>query len=181
MKILKTLLIIIVAIVAIVLITAAFVKTDLVVTREVVIDKPHAEVWEYTKYLKNQDNFSVWASIDPNMEKSYTGEDGKVGFVSAWVSKHDSVGSGEQEITKIDEGKRIDYELRFKEPMEATNYAYMEFTPVDSTHTKVVWGFSGKFPYPTNIMLLLVDFDAMLGKDFGQGLENLKGLMEKEN
>ena len=74
MKILKALLIVIVAIVAIILIAAAFIKTELVVTREVVINKPHAEVWEYTKYLKNQDNFSVWASIDPTMEKSYSGK-----------------------------------------------------------------------------------------------------------
>lgn len=180
MKILKTLLFAIVAIVAIILIVAAFVKKDFNVTREVVINKPHSEVWEYTKYLKNQDNFSVWANIDPGMQKSYEGEDGQVGFVSAWVSTNDSVGSGAQEITKIDEGKRIDYELRFKEPMEATNYAYLEFTPLDSNRTKVVWGFSGSFPYPTNIMLLMMDFDGMIGKDFAQGLENLKGILEKQ-
>ena len=52
--------------------------------------------------------------MDPDMKKTYRGTDGTVGFVSAWDSEKDDVGKGEQEIIKITDGERIDYELRFQ-------------------------------------------------------------------
>ncbi len=52
------------------------------------------------------------------MKTEYRGTDGTVGFVSAWDSPVRDAGKGEQEITKIDDGKRIDYELRFYEADE---------------------------------------------------------------
>lgn len=178
MKILKPLLIAIAVIIAIPLIAALFLENEFNVSREITINKSKQEVWEYSKYLKNQNDWSVWGSMDPNMKVSFTGEDGTVGFVSAWESQHDSVGKGEQEITKIEEGKRIDYELRFMEPMAATNYAFMTFDSLAIDQTKVTWGFSGKMPYPMNAITLFVDFDEMLGKDFSLGLANLKTKLE---
>lgn len=178
MKILKPLLIAIVVIIAIPLIAALFLENEFNVSREITINKSKQEVWEYSKYLKNQNEWSVWGSMDPNMKVSFTGEDGTVGFVSAWESKHDSVGKGEQEITNMEEGKRIDYELRFMEPMAATNYASMTFDSLAIDQTKVTWGFSGKIPYPMNAITLFIDFDEMLGKDFSQGLANLKAKLE---
>ncbi len=178
MKILKPLLIAIAVLIAIPLIAALFMKKEFSVSREITIEKSKQEVWDYTKYLKNQNEWSVWGSMDPNMKVSFTGEDGTVGFVSAWESPLDSVGKGEQEITKIEEGKRIDYELRFLEPMAATNYAFMTFDSLDVNQTKVTWGFSGKMPYPMNAIMLVVNFDEMLGKDFSQGLANLKSKLE---
>ena len=71
------------------------------------------EVFDYVKYLKNQDNFSKWASMDPDMQKTYRGTDVTVGFVSAWASDNPDVGVGEQEIKAITAGQRIDFELRF--------------------------------------------------------------------
>jgi hypothetical protein len=36
--------------------------------------------------LKNQDNFSVWAKMDPEMKKYYRGMGGNPGFVSGGES-----------------------------------------------------------------------------------------------
>ncbi|MDO8898311.1 MAG: SRPBCC family protein, partial [Bacteroidales bacterium] len=119
MKILKKVLLAILIIVAIPFVIALFVKNDYAIEREVVISKPKQEVFDYVKFLKNQDNFSKWASMDSNMEKSFRGIDGTVGFVSAWSSEDDDVGVGEQEITSIADGERIEYELRFIKPFEA--------------------------------------------------------------
>jgi hypothetical protein len=98
MKILKRILIILAIIIAIPLIVAIFIKKDYAVEREIVINKPKTDVFDYIKYLKNQDNYSKWNKIDPNMKKAYTGTDGTVGFISAWESKDENVGVGEQEI-----------------------------------------------------------------------------------
>lgn len=179
MKILKRILIVLLILIAIPLIVALFLKKEYAVEREITINQPKEEVFEYIKYLKNQDNYSVWAKMDPDMKKKYTGTDGTVGFISAWESKDESVGVGEQEIAKIVEGERIDLKLRFKEPFEANDDAYMETEAISESKTKVKWGFEGKMPYPMNIMLLFMDMEEMLGKDLEKGLENLK--VELEN
>jgi len=178
MKILKTVLIVIVAIVALIFIMAAFVKSDYKVVREVTINAPKTEVFDYVKYLKNQDNYSVWATMDPNMEKTFSGTDGTVGFISAWESENDSVGKGEQEIIGIDPGNKIDYELRFFEPFEQTDYAYITTEAIGNKATLVKWGFYGKMKYPMNMMLLFMNMDEMLGPDLEEGLQNLKSNLE---
>ncbi|MNS29642.1 Polyketide cyclase / dehydrase and lipid transport [compost metagenome] len=180
MKVLKKILIALLIIIAILLIVALFVKKDYSVMREVVINKPQAEVFNYIKYLKNQNNYSKWATMDPNMIKTYTGTDGTVGFISAWDSKDEEVGKGEQEIKKITEGSRIDYELRFIKPFESTEQAYMITQATSPTQTKVTWGFEGHMSYPTNITMLFMDFDKMIGADLATGLDRLKTVMETQ-
>lgn len=178
MKIVKNVLLALVAIIVVVLILAAIVPSDFEVEREVTINRSNTEVFEYTKYLKNQENFSVWAKMDPGMKPEFTGVDGTAGFISAWESDNPDVGKGEQEIIKVDDGKRIDYQLRFLEPFESTSSAYMIFNSLDSTITSVRWGFEGGMPYPMGLMLLFMDMDAELGKDLQDGLNNLKGILE---
>ncbi len=180
MKWLKRVLIIIAALIAIILIVAAIAPKEYAVQREVTINKPSTEVFTYVKYLKNQDNFSVWATIDPGMKKAFKGEDGTVGFISSWESTNQDVGRGEQEIKKIVEGKRIDFELRFHEPFESTDQAYMSTESTGAGSTKVTWGFNGAMPYPMNLMLLAMDMDGMLGDQLAQGLTNLKTILEKQ-
>ena len=114
MRIFKGILIGLAGLIALLLIVAIFVKKEVNVKREITINKPENEVFDYLKYLKNQDNFSKWNKLDPGMKKNYTGTDGTVGFISAWESTNDNVGVGEQAIKKIPQCERIDIEIRFK-------------------------------------------------------------------
>lgn len=179
MKIVLIILFVIIGIIVLTLLTALFIKKEYSVEKEVVINKPKAEVFSYILQLKNQDNFSVWAKIDPAMKKEYKGNDGTVGFVSAWDSENKNAGKGEQEITKISDGNRIDYELRFIKPFKSISEAYMTTEIVSDSQTKVKWGFTGKMNYPMNLMLLFMDMNKMIGKDFENGLKNLKTILEK--
>ncbi|MGJ1433076.1 SRPBCC family protein [Sphingobacterium spiritivorum] len=179
MKILKKILLAILALVVILLIAALFLKKDYAVKREIVINKPREVVFEYIKYIKNQNYYSKWATMDPNMKKTYTGTDGTPGFISAWDSEQKDVGKGEQEIKKITEGERIDMEIRFIEPFESKDKAYMITESISPTSTKVIWGFDGHMDYPMNLTLLCMDFDKMLGGDLETGLQRLKGQLEK--
>ena len=180
MKIVKIILIVIVVIVAIPLVGALFIKGDYAVERETTVKKSKAVVFDYVKHIKNQNNYSVWNMKDPHSKMEYKGEDGTVGFVSSWDSDSADVGKGEQEITKIADGSRVDMELRFKKPFEQTDYAYMTTDMVDSTQTKVVWGFNGTMKYPFNFMCLFMDMDKMLGPDLQKGLDNMKAIVEKQ-
>jgi len=177
---LKKLGIIVLVIIAIPFIIALFVEKSYDVEREVIINKPKNEVFNYIKYLKNQNFYSKWAQMDPDMIKTYRGTDGEVGFVSAWNSQNEDVGKGEQEIIAIKEGYRIDFELRFLEPFESTEPAFMVTESIDKNTTKVVWGFSGHMDYPMNLMLLMIDFEQVIGDDLQTGLNNLKVIQEAD-
>ena len=179
MKILKRILLVIVILIAIPLIIALFTKKDYAVEREIVINKPKQEVFDYIKFIKNQDNYSVWNMKDPNSKKTYKGEDGTAGFIYGWESTNKEVGTGEQEIVKIVDGDRVDMQLRFKVPFEAEDDAYMVTEDAGAGATKVKWGFKGSLKYPFNLFLLVMDMDKELGGALDQGLSNLKGIMEK--
>lgn len=179
MKTVKVILTVLAVIIAVPLITAAFVKKDYSVEREIIINRPVQVVFNYIKYLKNQDNYSKWAAMDPGMKRTYRGTDGTPGFVSAWDSEKDDVGKGEQEIKKITDGERIDYELRFITPFESTEKTYMSTESISAEKTKVKWGFNGRMKYPMNLMLLFMDIEKMIGDDFDWGLAKLKTLLEK--
>jgi len=179
MKALKIIGLVLIGIIVLLLITGLFVDGKYAVEREVTINKSKQEVFDYVKYLKNQSNFSVWAKIDPAMKTEFRGEDGTVGFVSAWASKNPDAGKGEQKIIKIAEGDRIDYELHFIEPFESTDYAYLTTSAVNDSVTNVKWGFTGEMKYPMNLMMLTMDMEKMLAPDLQNGLNNLKVLLEK--
>jgi len=86
MKPLKMIFVALGILIAIPLIAALFMEKDYVIEREVTIQKPRQMVFEYLKYLKNQNNWSTWNRMDPNMKHTYRGTDGNVGFVAAWES-----------------------------------------------------------------------------------------------
>lgn len=180
MKIIKKILIGILALLVIFLILGVFVKKEYTVEREITINKPKQEVFDYIKSLKNQNEFSKWAQMDMNMKKDYKGTDGTVGFISSWDSENKNVGKGEQEITKIDEGKRVDFDLHFIKPMEANATAYMTTDQAAENQTLVKWGFHGSMNYPMNALLLFMNMDKMLGPDLETGLTNLKNIQERK-
>lgn len=179
MKIIKRILFAILGIIALALIVAVFLPKNYTVQREIVINQASDSVYNYLKYLKNQDNFSVWAKTDPNMKKTFTGTDGTAGAISAWKSTNENVGVGEQEIKKLTEGERVDFELRFKIPIETTDKAYFSTESISTNETKVRWGYDGHMPYPMNLMMPFMGMDEMIGKDLQQGLDNLKVILEK--
>lgn len=164
-------------IIAVPLIMALFIQKEYAIKREIVIDKPSIEVFNYIKYLKNQDQYNKWVQMDPNMKKDFRGTDGTVGFVYAWDG-NDKAGKGEQEIKKITEGKRIDLELRFKKPMESTASSYMATETVSPTQTRVKWQMAGNSRYPMNLMHLFMD--KLLGTDLQTSLGMLKDNLENK-
>lgn len=176
MKLVKKILIIVLIIIAIPLVIALFVQNEYTVEREITINRPKSEVFNYVRHLKNQDNYSKWVRIDPDMKKDFRGTDGTVGFVYAWDGNKEA-GKGEQEIKNIIEGQRVDVEVRFIRPFEGFATAPIITEPVSENQTKVKWSLKGKSGYPMNFMNLFID--NMLGKDLETSLTALKGVLEK--
>ncbi len=92
MKVLKNIALILGSIICLLLITAAFTKKEYSVERDITINKSKDSVFNYIKYLKNQNDYSKWASMDKNMKKEFVGTDGTPGFISSWDSDNKDVG-----------------------------------------------------------------------------------------
>lgn len=166
------------AIVALILILALVAPRNYSVSRSIKIDLPRSEVFDYIRLVKNQDNWSPWKKKDPDMKQEFVGEDGTVGFVSKWEgNKH--VGTGEQEILGIDEGKNLKTELRFLKPWESKSNAFINCSDADQG-TLVEWGFSGRHKVPVNVMMMFMNMEKVVGKDFDEGLNELKQILENK-
>ena len=172
-----TFLYVVVAIILLILILAIMAPKTYNVSRSITINKPISEVFDYLKYIKNQDHWSPWKKKDPHMKQEFTGTDGEIGFVSKWEGNKE-VGTGEQEITSIIENKSINSQLRFFKPWKSQSEAYLTVTEVDANSTTVVWGFSGVNKPPSNIFFLFFNMDKTVGKDFEEGLDDLKRILE---
>jgi len=179
MNILLTIVLIIVALVVLLLIVALFSKKSYTVMREIIIRRPKQTVFNYIRFIKNQDVYNKWSMADPGAIKTYTGTDGNAGFIYAWDSKVKNVGKGEQEIISITDGERIDLELRFVRPFEGVAFGHINTTALAEDQTKVTWSFSSSMKYPMNIMLLLMNLEGMLGRDLETSLANLKAVVEQ--
>ena len=159
-----------------VLVTVGLVmpKKNMIITSEVVIDRPKDEVFQYVKLLRHQEQYNKWIMSDPNIKMTYTGTDGTVGFTAAWQSKSKS-GDGRQQITKVEEGLAYEAELRFRDHHNAT-HARTSVETITDNKTKVTTTLSSTPTFPMNVMAPMIR--KMIKKDMDENSANLKRVLE---
>jgi hypothetical protein len=165
------------AIIVLLLLVGLFTKKTYALKREIRICKPRHEVFNFLRYLRNQEYFSKWVMMDPNMKKDFRGTDGLVGFVYAWDGNKQA-GKGEQELKGITEGECIDVEVRFIKPFEGIATTPFTTESLSEGETLVTWGMSSTLKYPMNLMLLFMNMEKLLGKDLESSLVKLKHVLE---
>lgn len=69
MKALKIIIIALLVVIGIPLIIALFLPKDFNAGSEIVINRPKEEVFNYVKYVENQENYGVWQLSDPSIKK----------------------------------------------------------------------------------------------------------------
>ena len=178
MTIIYIILIIIAAIVIIVLVSAALSPGGYSIERTVDISRPQAEVFDYIKLTRNQENYSKWVMLDPNSRKTFTGTDGTVGFVYTWDSDNKQVGQGSQTITAITEGSEVKSTVKFIKPFEGSLDATMSALPA-GRQTRVTWRIAGDRTFMLKVMHIVLNLQKTLGNDMAESLGNLKAVLEK--
>ena len=179
MNIFVTILLTLAAIIILLLFIALFTSKTYSLKREIQIGKPLQEVFNFLRYLRNQEHFSKWVMMDPNMKKDFRGTDGSVGFVYAWDGNKQA-GKGEQELKGIMDGERIDVEVRFIKPFEGIAATPFTTKSISPNETLVSWGMTSTLKYPMNLMLLFMNMDKLLGKDLETSLLTLKKVLEEK-
>lgn len=164
-----------------ILVALGFVLPDKVhVEREIVINAPQDEVFALIDDFNDWDQWSPWAAIDPDAEYELTGEG--IGQKMTWRSEHPKVGNGSQTITELRAPDRLITALEFDGMGVAT--ATFTLSPADGGGTKVNWALDTNMREGVPLMMQPVGpymgffMDGMVGKDYEQGLANLKEVAE---
>ena len=112
-----------VIVIVIILVAAYLTPRDFRLSKSATIDAPREKIYDYIRFLKSQENYSVWVMTDPNIQLQYTGIDGTVGSASSWTSEMKNVGIGAQEIKALIPNEAMTVEIRFEKPFKATNFS----------------------------------------------------------
>ena len=169
---------IIAGIVLFILILHLVAPKDFKVSRSILINMPLEKVYNSLRSLKQQQEWSVWGKRDPEIKIEISGIDGEIASMQRWKGNKD-VGEGEQELTKLIPMERIETELRFIKPWKITNTGFFDLKQ-QADGVMVTWGFWGKNKFPFSILMLFMNMDKAIGKDFEEGLSNFKVFIEKE-
>jgi hypothetical protein len=171
--------IIIVLIALAIIIAGAYMKKEYFVVREIVINKPKQEVYNYIKFLRNQNAYSYYNRKDPDTVKTYSGTDAEVGFTYSWSSKVNSIGTGTQTITKLVEGEELVCDIQFTKPLPLKSVASIALTEISENQTKVTWTFSSVYDFPLNIIIYFANLEKLIGTDIASSLVTLKENLEQ--
>lgn len=178
MKILKKVLIGIVALVAIIAVLGFFIPRHATMERAIDIDTHAAPIYQMLVDPKLYNEWQPWASIDPEgTTYTYEGPKAGEGAKMSWESDHSDVGTGSQEWIKCVHNKSIRTELYFG-GSEYPAYSNIVLDEFDG-YTEVTWNFEGDFgPNPfTHYFTLFIE--KMLGPQYETGLKNLKSVVEE--
>lgn len=124
-------------------------------------------------------HWSPWDALDPKMEKSFSGAYAGPGGVYSW-SGNDQVGKGKMTNLEAKPYESVRIRLEFLEPWPSTATTTFLFEPAPEGVT-VRWVMEGENDFMGKAMSLLMDMDAMIGRDFEKGLASMKALVEPEH
>lgn len=176
MKILKWLLIVIVASIAALVGIAFFLPDHAHVERSIVIERPPATVFTLLNGFRRFNEWSPWADLDPKAITTYEGPVVGVGSKMSWTSEDPNVGAGSQEILEAQAPSFIKVRLIFAD-FESDNVATYRLAP-EGAGTKVTWAYDTDFRGNLMGRWFGMMLDSMLGPDYEKGLAKLKTVVE---
>lgn len=179
MKILKNILIAILALVVIVLAIGFFSPRNVTLERSVTINASAASIFEELNSVKPMQKWGPWGKIDPDgTEYTFEGPEFGVGSKVTWVSDHPDVGTGIQTIVESINNQKVRTELYFG-GFDEPSYADILIT-ANGESSNVTWTFEGDMSNnPINKLFGLM-MESMLGPSYEDGLQNLKVMVESK-
>lgn len=179
MRILKILLIIVLAFVAIVCLLGVIGPDTFRYERSATMNAPPDVVYDNVRQFSRMKEWGPWQASDRDMVNSLEGVDGEVGSVWKWTG--DTVGVGKQELVSLEPNRSVRSKLTFTVPVIGDMESFSTFQLVpEGVGTTVVWGMEGETGFWGKVMGKFGDSDAQLGAMFEQGLAGLKRVSEAQ-
>jgi len=173
----KVIAIVIAVLIAAVLLYATTRPESFSVQRTAIIKAPPDKIFPLINDFHSWPAWSPWEKLDPAMQRTHGGAPQGKGATYAWLG-NSKVGEGRMEILESTQPSKVSIKLDFIKPFEGHNTADFTLQPQGDS-TQVTWVMYGPAPYITKLMGIFVSMDKMIGKDFEEGLSNMKANAEK--
>jgi Polyketide cyclase / dehydrase and lipid transport len=126
------------------------------------------------------DDFHQWVKwspfekTDPNMTKTFEGPAAGPGAIYSWTGNKNA-GAGRTTILESNAGEFVSIKLEMFRPFACANHVTFKLVP-NASGTRVSWIMEGKNNFIVKAFSLVMSMDAMVGKEFEEGLANLDAL-----
>ena len=147
------------------------------VQRSATIKAPPEKIYALISDFPSWPQWSPWEKLDPAMKRTLSGAATGKGSVYEWAG-NGKAGAGRMEIIDTTPSSKIEIKLDFIKPFEGHNITEFTLTPQGDA-TQVNWRMHGPAPFISKLMQVFVSMDKMIGKDFEEGLANLKAVAER--
>jgi uncharacterized protein YndB with AHSA1/START domain len=175
MKILKWLLLAILALIVLLVVGGSLISPKFTISRSVVVQAGPDKIYPLVADPRRWKDWTVWNRRDPAMAIEYSGPPSGAGAVWSWKSK--SEGDGRMTFTAAEPDRRVAYELFFPD-FGTTSTGDVVLAP-SGGGTQVTWTIHGDMGGNPLFRWLALNADRMIGPDFEAGLAGLKTLAEK--
>lgn len=174
---LKKVLIGLAALVAILLVVVATRPDTYHVERSTKIEAPAEIIFASVNDFRAFSEWSPWEKRDPNMKRTISTPSAGVGATYAWEGNKE-VGKGKMTLTESQAPTLTKERLEFLEPFPSVADTGFKIKAEGGNAATVTWYMDGKSNFMGKAMSLVMDMDKMIGKDFEEGLANLKRVSE---
>ena len=173
---LTTILLAVVAIVVIILVLASRQPDSFRVERRATIDASPDRIFPLINDFHRWNAWSPWEKLDPAMNRVFDGPPSGVGSSYAWKG-NSKAGEGRMEIVDSRPASRVGLKLDFIKPWKSSNTTDFDLAS-NGAGTDIRWSMSGPHTMMSKVMSLFITMDKLVGKDFEEGLANLKRVAE---
>ena len=161
--------------VAVILVVGLLLPASAHVERRIVIRATSEAVYPYLSDFRKFNQWQPWAKIDPGTRFEYTGDESGVGARMTWYGSNPAVNSGSQQIILAEPPRKVVSQLEFGEGTIATSTFTLE---ADGGNTVITWAYDTEFGYDILARYFGLLLDSWIGRDYEQGLRDLKALVE---
>jgi uncharacterized protein YndB with AHSA1/START domain len=160
------------------LIYAAIKPDTFHLERSATIAAPPDKVFALINDMRQFNTWNPYANPkrDPQAVITYDAITAGVGGAYSWQG--DKLAAGRMQIAESVALQRVSAKLDFTKPFVAHNLVDFTIQAAGAGST-VTWAMHGPMPYLNRLMTIFFDMDKTVGKDFEEGLHNLKVLAEK--
>jgi len=169
MKILKYLLYTLLVVFVIYLVTCFMGPKQMKMEKSMKINASPEAIYEEISDFGKWTAWSPWHKMDPNMKSTTIGNPGEVGHKQSW-----------EKFVEVIPNEFIKSEMHFMGEESTPAFSEFKLTP-DGDATNVSWSMDGgDTPFLMRGMMMIMNFEKMLGDQFSEGLGNLKKIAEEK-
>jgi len=158
------------------LVYVAMQPSQMNVSRELLVRATPEAIFPHINNTKKADEWMPWREVDPEVQMKYSGPEEGLGSTSSWSSSG-QMGTGLAVIVESIPNESVKTSLSYTKPMVMTQLAELSLRPTPEG-TIVRWAVNGNNNFMGRLFCVLLNMDTVVGKQFEQGLNKLKSIVE---